>query len=172
MEYQNIRKPRCEKHNRSCQKGKYIISKYIIYVKRVKKVNTVNLVGRLTKTPTVSKTQNGISVCRFSIAVKRRFKVDNQTVTDFINVVAWRENAEFIGRYLKQGQMIGVCGSLQSKECKTKSGEKYTGFEIVVDSVESCGLVPQNVNNVSEQVNASEQVQEEFSALDDEDLPF
>lgn len=135
-------------------------------------MNTIILIGRLTKTPAVSKTQNGISVCRFSIAVKRRYKVDNQTVTDFFNVVAWRENAEFIGRYLSKGQMIGVCGSLQPTEGKLKSGEKYTTFIIVADHVEPCGPGSQNQNNASEQVNTSEQVQEEFSILNDEDFPF
>lgn len=130
-------------------------------------MNTVNIIGRLTATPDVRKTQNGISMCRFSIAVKRRFKVNNEAVTDFFNVIAWKETAEYIGRYLSKGQKIGIEGSLQPSEYKTKSGEMVTTFVIVANSVEACGPTP-NSNN--EKTN-SEQV--DFTLCDlDEDLPF
>ena len=134
-------------------------------------MNVVNLIGRLAVQPTLSKTDNGISVCRFRLAVKRKYKVNNETVTDFLNIVAWREQAEFVGRYLSKGQQIGVTGSVQPKECKTKSGEKYIGFEIIADFVELAGPSPAIKDKPSEQAEASEQDAFPIS-LDDEDLPF
>ncbi len=84
--------------------------------------NKVILIGNLTADPEIRQTQSQISVCRFTIAVNRRFArsagagdAQNQQTADFITVVAWRQSAEFVARYFKKGRPILVCGQLQSR---------------------------------------------------------
>ena len=79
-------------------------------------INTVVLMGRLTADPELRETSNGVSYCRFSIAVDRAHKSGEDKVTDFLNCVAWRQTAEFISRYFTKGQMIAVVGSLRGNE--------------------------------------------------------
>ena len=77
-------------------------------------MNVVILVGRLTDNPELRHTNSNISVTRFSIAVDRRIaKSSEERQTDFINIVAWRQTAEFITTYFKKGQRIGIEGSLR-----------------------------------------------------------
>ena len=76
--------------------------------------NRVILGGRLTADPELRQNPSGIAVTSFSIAVNRRYsKNASEQQTDFFNVVAWRQNAEFISRYFRKGQMVAVQGSLQ-----------------------------------------------------------
>ena len=78
--------------------------------------NKVILVGNLTADPELKKTPSGVSVTSFSIAVNRRFtKQGEQPQTDFINIVAWRQTAEFVARYFNKGRPILVCGQLQTR---------------------------------------------------------
>ena len=75
--------------------------------------NKAILVGRLTADPELRQTPNGISVCSFSIAVDRRFSGrDAERKADFINIVAWRQTAEFVSRYFHKGEPIGIEGSI------------------------------------------------------------
>ncbi|WP_051789180.1 single-stranded DNA-binding protein [Mycoplasma buteonis] len=76
-------------------------------------INNVVLVGRLTATPTVASTSNGIPYVRFSIAITRRNSGQNQ-ITDFINLVAWRNTADYIGQYATKGALVAVEGELHS----------------------------------------------------------
>lgn len=95
-------------------------------------LNKVILIGRLTADPEVRQTPNGISVLSFSIAVDRNYSKAEKK-TDFINLVAWRQTAEFIGRFFTKGQMIAVEGSIQTRNYEDKTGAKRTAFEVVVD---------------------------------------
>ena len=70
--------------------------------------NLVVLTGRLTADPELKTTPSGVSVTTFSIAVSRRYKAGEETQADFINIVAWRQTAEFITKYFKKGSMIGI----------------------------------------------------------------
>ena len=98
--------------------------------------NKAILIGRLTADPELKQTPNGISVCSFSIAVDRRFSGrDSERKTDFINITSWRQQAEFVCRYFHKGDVIGVEGSIQTRNYEHKNGNKRTATEIVTDNV-------------------------------------
>lgn len=98
--------------------------------------NKVILVGNLTADPELKKTQSGVSVTSFSIAVNRRFaKQGEQQQTDFISIVAWRQTAEFISRYFNKGRPILVCGQLQTRSWTDQNGQKRYVTEVVADEV-------------------------------------
>ena len=99
-------------------------------------LNKVILMGRLTADPEHKQTPNGVSVTSFSIAVDRNFTgKDGTKQTDFINIVAWRNTADFICRFFTKGRMIAIEGSLQSRNYEDKNGNKRTAFEVVADQV-------------------------------------
>lgn len=98
--------------------------------------NKVILIGNMTADPELKQTAGGLSVCSFSIAVNRRFKGENgQQECDFINVVAWRQSAEFVTRYFKKGNPILVCGQLQTRNWTDNQGQKRYATEVVADEV-------------------------------------
>ena len=90
-------------------------------------INKVILGGRLTADVELKQTQQGISVCTFSLAINRKGK-DAQT--DFINCQAWRSTAEFISKYFKKGSSICVTGSLQQRSYTDKNNEKKYVYEV------------------------------------------
>lgn len=103
-------------------------------------LNCAIIMGRLTADPELRTTPNGISVTSFSVAVDRSYqKSGEERQTDFINVVAWRQTAEFVSRYFHKGSMIAVQGSIQTRNYEDKAGAKRTAFEIVADNVSFCG---------------------------------
>lgn len=103
-------------------------------------LNKVILMGRLTRNPELKYTPSNVAVCSFSIAIDRRYaKPGEQRETDFINIVAWRNTAEFISKYFTKGQMINVCGSLQTREWNDAQGQKRYATEVIVDEVNFCG---------------------------------
>ncbi len=97
--------------------------------------NKVILIGNMTADPELKQTQGGLSVTSFSIAVNRRFKAEGQQECDFITIVAWRQQAEFVCRYFKKGQPILICGQLQTRNWTDKNGEKRYATEVVADEV-------------------------------------
>ncbi|MBO4242989.1 MAG: single-stranded DNA-binding protein [Clostridiales bacterium] len=100
-------------------------------------MNKVMLVGRLTKDPELKNTSSQVQFCNFTIAVDRRFKDANgQRQADFINCVAWRQTASFIGSYFRKGSRIGIVGSIQSRSFDDNSGQKRYVTEVVVDEAE------------------------------------
>ncbi len=135
-------------------------------------MNVVVLVGRLTDHPELKKTSSDISVTRFSIAVDRPGKSGEEKQTDFINLVAWRQTAEFITKYFTKGQRIGIEGSLRMNKFTDKDGNNRTTYEVVVDNahfVESkkeSGSEPATVT----QFPTNTQNFDEIGA--DDDLPF
>ena len=103
-------------------------------------MNTVILMGRLTKAPELRQTQSGTDVTQFTIAVNRRYKDANgEYPTDFINCVAWRQTAGFISKYFAKGAMIAVAGTLQTRKYADKQGAERTATEVVVDNAEFTG---------------------------------
>ena len=98
--------------------------------------NLVVLTGRLTADPELKTTPNGISVTSFSIAVDRRYRSGEERQTDFINIVAWRTSAEFICKYFKKGNLIGIEGSIQPRRYQDKNGNNRTAFEVVANNVQ------------------------------------
>ncbi len=100
-------------------------------------LNKVILGGRLTADPELKTTSSGISVVTFSIAVNRRFSKDSaqQNETDFFNVTAWRQTAEFVSRYFRKGSSICVSGSIQNRNWTDQQGQKHYRTDIVADEV-------------------------------------
>ncbi|MBR1797336.1 MAG: single-stranded DNA-binding protein [Clostridiales bacterium] len=100
-------------------------------------MNKVILIGRLTKDPEVKNTASQVTVCRFTVAVDRRFKDQNgQRQADFINCVAWRQTANFISSYFHKGSKIAVVGSIQTRTYDDANGQKRYVTEVVVDEAE------------------------------------
>ena len=126
-------------------------------------MNRITLIGNLTKDPELSNTSSGISVCRFTLAVARRFaNADGTKTTDFINIVAWRELGENCNKYLKKGNKCAVSGYLQSRTYENKDGVKVLVWEVVADEVEF--LTPKQATTNDTELEPVE--------VDDDDLPF
>lgn len=121
--------------------------------------NRIIVIGRLVADPELRATPNGVNVASFRVAVNRP---RDKEKSDFFNVVAWRQNAEFITRYFSKGKLIGIEGSLQTRDYTDKEGNRRTAFEIQAERAfftESKGGTPSGSN--------------EFTAVDiDYDLPF
>ena len=99
-------------------------------------LNKVFLIGYLVADPELKTTQSGISVCSFRIGVSRRFKnQDGTTSSDFIDIVTWRQQAEFVCKYFRKGKPILVCGSLQTRTWQDQQGNKRYTVEVVADEV-------------------------------------
>lgn len=134
--------------------------------------NLVVLTGRLTADPELKTTQNGVPVTSFSIAVNRRHKADEEQITDFINIVAWRQRAEFITKYFKKGDLIGIEGTIQTRRYQDTMGNNRTAFEVVVNNaqfVESKRNAAGGENQGYSNADVSDFV--EVGGTDD-DLPF
>lgn len=98
-------------------------------------LNKIFLMGRLTRDPETRKTQSGVSVCSFSLAVDRDYKKDGEKETDFIDVVAWRSTADFVSKYFTKGRMAVVEGHLQIRDWVDKEGNKRRSAEVIADNV-------------------------------------
>ena len=99
-------------------------------------LNRIIIMGRLGKDPELRHTQQGTPVASFSLAVDRDFKDKGtgERVTDWIDVVAWRNTAEFVSRYFAKGRMMVVDGRLQSRKWEDRDGNRRTSIEVVADS--------------------------------------
>lgn len=136
-------------------------------------MNVAALTGRLTSDPELRKTPNGVSVARFTIAVDRNYtpKGEEKKV-DFLDCIAWRNDAEFICNYFVKGQMIAVSGEIQTDSYE-KDGIKRKKWEIKVDNVSFCGGKNEQSNTVAVANNATTTPIDDFEeVLNDDDLPF
>lgn len=111
-------------------------------------MNRVNLIGRLTADPELRQTQSDVAVCRFTIAVDRKFKNKDtgEKEADFITCQAWRQTAEFVGRYFTKGSMIALEGSLRTGKYQDKNHSDVTHYttDVMVENVEFCGGKKEN----------------------------
>lgn len=100
-------------------------------------LNRIILMGRLTRDPELRHTQTGTAVASFSLAVDRDFKdkTTGEKSTDFIDVVAWRQTAEFVSRFFTKGRMAVVEGRLQLRDWTDRDGNKRRSAEVVADNV-------------------------------------
>ena len=143
-------------------------------------MNKVLLIGNLTKDPELSTTTNGVSLCRFSLAVQRRFAgQDGEREADFINIVVWRAQADNCYKYLKKGSKCGVVGSLQTRSYDAQDGTKRYSTDVVAEEVEF--LSTKGSSNSEESFEPSEtgskssgknDVVNKFEPIDDDNLPF
>jgi single-strand DNA-binding protein len=100
-------------------------------------MNVVVLIGRLVADPELKYTPSGVAVCQMRIAVDRRFKSESgEKVSDFFNLVAWRQSAEFAANYLHKGRLVAAQGRLQSRSWVAQDGQKRYVTEVVVDSIQ------------------------------------
>ncbi len=99
-------------------------------------LNRVILMGRLTAEPDYRTTQNGASFARFTLAVERDFSGQGaERKTDFLDVVVWRNTAEFVSKYFHKGQLVAVQGSIQVSSYTDREGNKRRSWDIVADQV-------------------------------------
>ena len=100
-------------------------------------LNHIVLMGRLTRDPELRRTQSGVAVASFSLAVDRDFanRDSGEKQTDFIDIVAWRNTAEFVSKYFTKGRMAVVSGRLQIRDWTDREGGKRRSAEVVADNV-------------------------------------
>ena len=99
-------------------------------------LNRIILMGRLTRDPELRRTSSGTAVTSFSMAVDRDFKSQSgEKETDFIDIVAWRNTAEFVSKYFTKGRMAVVEGRLQIRDWTDKEGGKRRSAEVIADNV-------------------------------------
>jgi len=131
-------------------------------------MNKCILIGNLTKDPELSTTTNGVAVCRFSIAVSRRYSnSDGERETDFLNIVVWRSLGENCHKFLKKGSKVGVVGNIQSRSYDASDGTKRYVTEIVAEEVEFL-----STRNADEQPKSSNDEVSKLQPIDDDGLPF
>ena len=99
-------------------------------------LNKVILMGRLTKDPELRQTPSGVSVASFTLAVERSYaKPGEDKETDFINIIAWRNTADFVSKYFTKGQLVAISGKLQVRSWEDTSGQKRYATDVVADEV-------------------------------------
>lgn len=129
-------------------------------------MNVVTIIGRLAAAPELKTTGSGISVTNICVAVDRKVTKGEDKITDWIDVVAWRNTAEFICKYFQKGSPIVVTGSLQTRMWDDKSGQKRKTVEVIADSVE---FVPKAKGENTVKVDDADSFQ---LIEEDEDVPF
>lgn len=128
-------------------------------------LNHITVMGRLTAAPELRRTDSGVAVASFTLAVDRDFKDKNgQKETDFIDIVVLRNTAEFVSKYFSKGRMAVVSGRLQIRRWQDKEGNNRRSAEVVADNV-YFGDSKQETPNIK--------TQDDYALLDDDDdLPF
>lgn len=144
-------------------------------------MNKVILIGNLTRDPETGETSNGITYCRFAIAVGRRFaNADRERETDFFNITTWRGVAENCGKYLKKGSKVAISGTLQNRSYEDKEGNKRSVTDIIAEEVEFLsksashedeGLPEPPSQNTSRAAQPS-RAKPVLEEVDDDELPF
>ena len=146
-------------------------------------MNKVILMGRLTRDPEVRYSQgdNATAIARFTLAVDRRIKRDNEASVDYINCVSFGRSAEFAEKYFHKGTKIVICGRIQTGSYTNKDGQKVYTTDIAIeeqDFAESKATSQQNNSGSVQNNSNSRQSQkpqpdpDEFMSVDDDDLPF
>ena len=144
--------------------------------------NIAILTGRCVNTPELRTTQNGTSVCNFTIAVDRRYKQGEEKQVDFINITAWRGTAEFVSKHFIKGQMIDIEGSIQTRKYQDKDGNNRTAVEVVASKIHFVGSKKSESNEEGNSLPTTEngsldELQNDLELLaeigdDTDDLPF
>jgi single-strand DNA-binding protein len=138
-------------------------------------MNKAVLVGNLTRDPELSTAgQSGISVCRFSIAINRKFKnAEGNNETDFFNIVAWRQLGENVAKFMKKGSKVCVVGQIQNRNYDDKDGNKRYVTEIIADEVEFLTRAGDRVGDTQDQTYPEPPAENnEMRPVTDDSLPF
>lgn len=132
-------------------------------------MNKVYLIGNLTRDPELATTTSGVSVCRFSIAVQRRFSnAEGEREADFFNIVVWRAQGENCHKYLKKGSKCAIIGALQNRSYDANDGTKRTVTEIIAEEVEFLSTK----TGVDSADRTDKKEVSELEPIDDDSLPF
>lgn len=137
-------------------------------------MNSVNLIARLTATPELRHTGTGKAVCSFSVAVERKFKdADGNAIVDYIDCVAWNNQAEFLCKWFDKGVRVGLSGELQTRRYE-KDRQTHKITEVLVSNVEFAdGKREANANTNASTNTFDGNADDDFLPLDaDDDLPF
>lgn len=131
-------------------------------------MNQCQLLGRLARDPEMKNTPQGTPVVSFTLAVDRRF---NREKADYINIVTWRQTAEFISKYFHKGQRIAIVGSIQTRSWEDRDGNKRYATEVLADSVY---FADAKRDSEAGSYAESAMIPEGFHEVDvdDEDIPF
>lgn len=141
-------------------------------------MNKVILVGRLTRDPELRTTQSGVSVCSFTVACDRRYqKQGEERQADFINCIAWRQQADFICKFFTKGMRIALDGSIQTRSWDDNDGNKKYATEVVVDHAEFAQSKNEGSGSFSAPApaapfSAPSADIDGFMPVEEEDLPF
>ena len=152
-------------------------------------MNKVILTGRLVKDPELRRTNTDIAVVQFVIAVNRRFVgQDGQRQADFINCVAWRQQAENLAKFMRKGSLIGVEGQIQTRTYDDPNGQRHYVTEVICDNIEfletkgargDSGFndinsydIPRERNQAPKNADPFADLQNDSDAFDDSDNPF
>ena len=156
-------------------------------------LNVVAIMGRLVADPELRTTTQGHSVCSFRIACDRSYvQQGQQRQADFIDIVAWRQQADFVSKYFQKGSLIAIDGSLQTRQYQDKQGSKRTAVEVVANNISFAGAKRQDSQSVPsyeqqttshvQQAKAAQNAlqpaytqgsMDDFAVInDDDDLPF
>lgn len=138
-------------------------------------LNIVALMGRFTRDPEMRKTPQGVSVATFTVAVDRSFvKQGEERQADFIDIVCWRNTAEFVCKYFQKGSMIALNGSIQTRTYQDKNGNNRKAFEIVADNVHFAGEKKDGGAQRAGNPHYEEKKSDDFAVIaeGEEDLPF
>lgn len=140
-------------------------------------LNSVCLVGRLTKDPELRYTPSNQAVATFSLAVNRNFKGQNgEREADFINCVIWRQQAENLANWAKKGALIGITGWIQTRSYENQQGQRVYVTEVVADNFQLLESRKDRGNQMQSHsqpdFGRNEQMQSNPMDISDDDLPF
>ncbi len=151
-------------------------------------LNVVAIMGRLVADPELRTTTQGNSVCSFRIACDRSYVQQGQErQADFIDIVAWRQQADFVSKYFQKGSLIAIEGSLQTRQYQDKQGSKRTAVEVVANNISFAGAKRQDSQNAPSyehqtasyvrqdkaQTSFTQGSADDFAVIsDNDDLPF
>lgn len=148
-------------------------------------LNKAILIGRLVADPEMRTTPQGTSLANLRVAIDRPFSKGGEKKTDFINVTCWRQQAEFVCRYFSKGRLIGLDGSIQTREYNDKEGNRRYAFEVVADRVffvdskssaaqggEPAPMQHSAPSGGDSGVSYASGSTGDFEVIDDDDLPF
>ena len=129
-------------------------------------INSVTLVGNLGRDPEIRRTNSDIPVARFSIAADRQYTSKGERITDWIDCEAWRQTADFVGKYFHKGDSIGVVGTLQTQKWTDNDGKNRQRMYVNVTSVSFVGN-KNSVQNSAAPVSGGDFGNSQFSELPD-----
>ena len=135
-------------------------------------LNHITIMGRLTRDPEMRRTGSGVAVTSFTIACDRDFGQNGEKETDFIDITAWRNTAEFVSKYFSKGRMAVVSGRLQIRKWKDKDGNDRRSAEVVADNVYFGDSKKDDSNNYNAAPASAPAPDYPVLSDDDSQLPF